>query len=767
MEPLTSAEAYALLYSTFIMGNLRSIWLAGLLCVFVVFLQGSSCNSGKDPPGDGTLQLFYNVNVDAAPSMWLSNLSAIVIQSSGLTATFNGPGGPNLVLDPAAGTTTLAAHDRLLPASSYAVPSGFITQLQIGAPIVTFQFNDGSSVPVRIPSGPQTGWKVVVDESQYPNGYQIVAGQTTGVELFLTLGDLFHKTGQGHGKGNSDTWMARPTIDSALYNIDASVGYDPDILVVVFDPATDDATILNAITSRGYAVVNRYQNAPPKLYKIKLPSGGNLQNAHAYFRSLPYVLAAAPSVVLRPRVDIVPPSEGTPTPFLPVQAVTGWKGEVAANVHGRGTVGVPDAVVAEISYAGLNTHHDRLWPNVWLNQGEITWLCPLSACDVDRDGFVTLRDFNATGFPATLAPPHTGPIITCDDLIASGSPYANGKDNDGNGYVNDICGWNFGVACPTSPCSGGGTVYESGAGCFSTTLSPALEDAAHDTNVAGIIGALPNMTAMTSPSGGGVGVCWNCRIMVLAGQLGMTAPQTQADVTGFTFEFLAALAYATQNGAHVANFSAGALLNPSNNVACTFNPSSVDKAAFSTVVAELDASLSSTLDGAVMKAGHSPPLVTLAIEDDCGSVVDNTNPNNYDYPSQAFRDTSYSTTALTVVGTIPPTCGVGPGVCNPPPGPADRAQDLGADIGAPESFNDILLDDSDNSGISCSNTGSSFASPLVAGVAGLVVSGNLATFTTPNGPALRSWILSHDVQTDTELSPGVQSQDAITMQFLP
>lgn len=402
-----------------------------LLALAAPFLVGSSCNSGSDLPGDGTLQLFYDVNVDAAASMGLGGLSAVVIQSSGLTAQFNGSGGGStLVLDSGGGTTTLSAHDRLLPGPSYSVPPGFITQLRIGDPIVSFQLTDGTSLPVRVSSGPETGWKIVVDES-LPNGYQIVAGQTTGVRLLLTLGELFHETGggngnngKGNGSGNSGTWMARPTIQSTLYNIVESGGYDPDILVVLFDPATPDSLIDAAIRNGGYAVVNRYPNAPPKLYKLKLPPGGNLQSAHMYFRSFPYrsyVLAAAPSVVLKPRVDKVPPGEGTPPPLAGVDADIGWANEVNANVHGRGTVGVPDAVVAEVSLQGFNTHHNRLLPNIWLNQGEVTPICPLKTCDVDGDGFVTLRDFNASGFPGPT-PSHTGPI-TCDDLIASGSPY--------------------------------------------------------------------------------------------------------------------------------------------------------------------------------------------------------------------------------------------------------------------------------------------------------------------------------------------------------
>jgi hypothetical protein len=717
-----------------------------------------------------------------------------VIQSSGLTANFSGP--PTIVLDPKGGTTTLAAHDRLLPGPSYAMAPGFITQLRIENPIVSFQFTDGSSLPVRVPSGPETGWKVIVDETTSPNGYQIVAGHTTGVRLFLTLGELFHKTGgggsghgnghgngngNGHGKGdadsgtggghgNSDMWMARPTIQSSLYNIVAGGGYDPDILVVVFDPATDDATIASAITSGGYTVVNQYPNAPPKLYKIQLPAGGNLQDAHMYFRSLSYVLAAAPSVIMTPRADVLPPNEGIPNPLAVIGAEAGWT-KVEGAPSSKGTVGTPTAVVAEISLEGLNTHHTSLLPNLWLNQDEILAVCP-TQCDVDGDGFVTLRDFNylpphkviPTKFMPTSGTPGT---ITCEDLRSS--QYSNGIDDPppgsppgtpGNGFVDDLCGWNFNFT-KGKPATGGGSVF-----------SQVASSAAHDTAVAGIIGARGDLApTMTVPPGAGVGVCWNCRIMVLAATPGgSTFPDGGLNQHGLTFEFLAALAYATQNGAHVANYSAGITLNPSNHLTCgSGNGSgvSVDKAAFTTATGELTTIVQSHLMGAEMGGKHAP-LVTLAIDDRCTNAnVDDNDPNTYDFPPAAFRGGSFAGYALTVAGSVntmsSPGAFAGQSSCAP--------NNKGADIAAPEVWELLLLDATDNGAsfggggsLGCSGAlpGSSLAAPVVAGVAGLIVSANPG-FATPNGLMLRQEVVDHHVTTNALLGTAVMMQREIDM----
>lgn len=99
----------------------------------------------------------------------------------------------------------------------------------------------------------------------------------------------------------------------------------------------------------------------------------------------------------------------------------------------------------------------------------------------------------------------------------------NGIDDDGNGYIDDIHGWNFGddnnKVSPTS----------------------ALGMTGHGTQVAGVIGAVGN-------NGIGVaGVNWECSIMVLRLSLDFGSA-----------EIAAALDYAAANGAHVVNMSFGA-----------------------------------------------------------------------------------------------------------------------------------------------------------------------------------------------------------------
>lgn len=123
------------------------------------------------------------------------------------------------------------------------------------------------------------------------------------------------------------------------------------------------------------------------------------------------------------------------------------------------------------------------------------------------------------------------------DLLANiwvnpGEIVGNGVDDDGNGFVDDVRGWNF--ANNTNNPSG---------------LVTAPESADHGTLVAGITGAV------TDNAIGVAGISWNAKIMPIN-----TGGLTDDDGLPFAFE---GVLYAINNGADIINMSWGRVGSPS------------------------------------------------------------------------------------------------------------------------------------------------------------------------------------------------------------
>ncbi len=135
--------------------------------------------------------------------------------------------------------------------------------------------------------------------------------------------------------------------------------------------------------------------------------------------------------------------------------------------NGKAPGGSPDVVVAVID-TGVDYNHLDLRNNIWVNPAEIP---------------------------------------------------DNGKDDDGNGYIDDIYGWD----------------------CVGNDKDP-MDDNGHGTHVAGIIAAENNKE-------GGIGVAYNCKVMVLKA----------GNSSGYfnNSDIAEAVQYAYMNGASVINMSFG------------------------------------------------------------------------------------------------------------------------------------------------------------------------------------------------------------------
>ncbi|MBD3181898.1 S8 family serine peptidase, partial [Candidatus Poribacteria bacterium] len=134
-----------------------------------------------------------------------------------------------------------------------------------------------------------------------------------------------------------------------------------------------------------------------------------------------------------------------------------------------------------------------------------------------------------------IAVTDTGVDYNHEDLkqriwVNSGEIAGNGLDDDGNGYVDDIRGWDF-THSPSLP---------SDSDYLDRDNDPMDEDG-HGTHVSGIVAALPGNGKGTA------GVMWYCKIMPLR--------------AGSKFleddDLAAAIVYAADNGAHIINMSWG------------------------------------------------------------------------------------------------------------------------------------------------------------------------------------------------------------------
>jgi subtilisin family serine protease len=207
------------------------------------------------------------------------------------------------------------------------------------------------------------------------------------------------------------------------------------------------------------------------VYVVELPDDVDVRQAAARYAADPAVEYAHPDALVA--LTLVPDD-----PFL---ASTGTWGQPYPDLWGLHTIGAPAAwdtangtgTIVAVVDTGIDPTHPDLAANVWSNAGEIA---------------------------------------------------GNGIDDDGNGYVDDVAGWDF-VGDDNEP----------------------LDTDGHGTHVAGTAAAVGD-------NGVGVaGVAWGARVMPVRAFVGRT---------GLTSDAAAAIGYAAENGADVINNSWGGFADP-------------------------------------------------------------------------------------------------------------------------------------------------------------------------------------------------------------
>lgn len=181
------------------------------------------------------------------------------------------------------------------------------------------------------------------------------------------------------------------------------------------------------------------------------------------------------------------------------------------------------AIVVAVNDTGVDYTHPDLYRNIWLNQSEIP--VGLDLVDKDGDGLITFWDLNDAINADEVTDLNDNGYIDAGDLLR---PFAEGGWNDGvdgggNGYVDDLVGWDF--AHDDNDPFPYDEYYEN----------------MHGTHVAGAVGS-------TGDDHTGIaGVVWKTQLMLASG----------LDELGFGTDITlsGALDYAVANGAHISNAS--------------------------------------------------------------------------------------------------------------------------------------------------------------------------------------------------------------------
>jgi len=222
-------------------------------------------------------------------------------------------------------------------------------------------------------------------------------------------------------------------------------------------------------------------------YQVNL-AAGSVDSAVTTFAALPGVVTAEPDFVVGASIIPNDASFGS----LWGMHNTGQSGGVVDadidapeawdTARGTGTtaVGVIDS--------GIDYRHPDLYRNIWINQAEIPTTIRNVLTDTDADTLITFYDLNQSiniG-PGKITDLNANGYIDGGDLLNNASGWEVGGDNGGNGYIDDLIGWDF-VSNDNDP----------------------MDDNNHGTHCAGTIGAMGN-------NGVGVaGVAWRTRMAAL------------------------------------------------------------------------------------------------------------------------------------------------------------------------------------------------------------------------------------------------------------
>lgn len=501
-----------------------------------------------DPPGDAILILDV-----AAENAGAEDLAGLRLEASDveltLSDTADGPTRqvvlPRQASGPAAFEVSFDEGSPVLTTVRLFVPTGWLHQVRFITQGVVVRGPAAASgnALARVPSGPETGLKLHMENGPF----DLVANHATRIATHIDVRrQLLRPPGQG--------FLFKPSLSAELVAPASSeLPVIPGRIVVGIQPNTSPARVQTLIDAKGFTVLSEF---PRDYYVLKVPDALTLEEALRYWFEQPEVAFVLPDtpVKLQQAAEVIPCDEGFQNPgsLTRMGVPRAW----------AASTGSPDFVLAVVD-VGFDLSHPDLFENWFINVGELgrvpsidldmngeLSVAELQRLDVDGDQVITFRDLND---PRVVHPCGLGWAI-CDregdqritplDLV-DGKPglfgLENGEDNDNNGFVDDLVGWNFGDETNLAH------------GRYAST-KPEFEW--HGTAVASVIGAVGAVgtPGPSCPSPGIAGLNWRTRLLPISFAIssGGTADSSARS------DAYRALRYASLMRADVINASFGA-----------------------------------------------------------------------------------------------------------------------------------------------------------------------------------------------------------------